>query len=79
MNIQKFIYQLRTLGEHVYVARLNISDNSPLQLKKIDENEWNTVSPWEELPSKTVPSSEWLGHNEMKNLLYKNGIDNSII
>lgn len=79
MNLNKFLYQLRKKGDELYIARLNLSVNSPLQLKKLDEEEWKEVSPWDAEASSTTPCSDWLEHNIMKNHLYMNGMKNYLL
>jgi hypothetical protein len=78
MNQQRFIYQVRKNDTEHYIARMDLSANSALEMRKIGESEWFVVSPWDELSSKTVAISEWLGKNEIKNFLYNNGLPNSI-
>lgn len=79
MNLDKFLYQLRKKEEEFYIARLNLSVNSPLEFKKIDSDKWEQVSPWESGANSTAPCSEWLERNQMKNYLYVNGIKNYLL
>ena len=79
MDLTKFLYQLRKKGNELYIARLNLSINSPLQLKKLEEDEWKEVSPWDVDAGSTVPCTEWLEQNKMKNHLYMNGIKNYLL
>lgn len=79
MDLTKFLYQLRKKGDEMYIARLNLSANSPLQLKRLEENEWKEVSPWDTDAGSTVPCTEWLEQNIMKNHLYMNGIKNYLL
>jgi len=78
MNTQRYIYQIRKNDAEHYIARMDLTSNSALEMRKIGENKWFTVSPWDELPNKTRAISDWLGKNEIQNFLYKNGLPNSI-
>jgi hypothetical protein len=78
MNVARFIYQVRKIDAEFYIARMDLSSNSALQMKKVGDGEWFTVSPWDELPSKTQSVSDWLGQNEIKNFLYNHKLPNSI-
>jgi len=77
--MKKYVYQARKNDTEYYIARMDLSSNSALEMRKIGDTEWFVVSPWDELPNKTKPFSEWLGQNEMKNFLYNSGIPNSIL
>jgi len=79
MNLEKFLYQLRKKNNELYIARLSLSSNSPLQLKRIGDSEWSEVSPWDQEQNKTVPCSDWLDQNHMKNHLCVNGIQNYVL
>jgi hypothetical protein len=78
MNTQRYIYQIRKNDTEHYIARMDLASNSALEMRKIGESTWFTVSPWDELPNKTKPISDWLGKNEIQNFLYTNGLPNSI-
>lgn len=79
MNLEKFLYQLRKKDSEFYIARISLDSNNPLQLKRINDYEWTEVSPWDQEQNKTVPCSDWLDQNRMKNHLYVNGIQNYVL
>lgn len=79
MNLEKFLYQLRKKNNELYIARISLSSNNPLQLKRLEDYEWSEVSPWDEEAGSTVPCSDWLEQNMMKNHLYTHGIQNYVL
>lgn len=79
MNLEKFLYQLRKKNNEFYIARISLSSNNPLQLKRLNDYEWSEVSFWDQEAGLTEPCSEWLEQNRMKNHLYTQGIQNYIL
>lgn len=78
MSGQRFIYQIRKDDVDYYIVRMDLSSNEAPLMRKIGENPWFVVSPWDELPNTSKAISDWLGQNEIKNFLYNNGLPNSI-